>query len=82
MKLAEVVYWLIIIAGVIRSFVGIVAAAYSSKYDSTGFVPFIFLFYAIVVPLLSFLIAGVVRAFLKLYANISINLHEINMKIK
>ena len=78
MKLAEVAYWSIIIAGVIAIFVLLACAAVFG--GASAFL--IGLLVGFPLYLLNFWFARIVRAFFMLYANISVNLHEINMKIK
>ena len=78
MKQAKAAYWAIIITDVIAAVIGLIAAAVFG-----GALAFFLLLVVVIAILpLTIWIARIVRAFFMLYANMSVNLHEINMKIK
>ena len=78
MKQAKAAYWAIIITDVIAAVIGLIAAAIFG--GTLAF--FLLLIVMIAILPLTIWIARIVRAFFMLYANMSVNLHEINMKIK
>lgn len=79
-SLADTIYKIIMVSATIFSvlvFIGLIASA-----GETNGVSLLGVFLIILILLIAWGNAIVIKAFLYVYANISINLHEINMKIK
>ena len=78
-RYATFLFWFIIAINVLGWIVGMIILG-SSVYTKDAVGP-VFLLGLLLIPL-AILVAYIVRAFLTIYANMSINLHELNMKLK
>ena len=78
-KKKRLLFWLIIVIHVLW-WIGMMVVFGSSEYTQ-DMVGRVFLAGFLIIPL-AILVAYIVRAFFMIYANMSINLHELNMKLQ
>lgn len=78
-RYATFLFWFIIVINVLGWFVSVII--FSNSGYTRDMVSSMFLLGLLLIPL-AILVAYIVRAFLMIYANMSINLHELNMKLK
>lgn len=76
---ATFLFWLIIVLTILSCIVTFIFAVNSGNIQFAF--PFLAFGILIVIPL-SVVVAYIIRAFFMVYSNISINLHEINMKLQ
>ena len=79
-RYATFLFWFIIIINVLGWIVGMIILSSIDEYTKDAVGP-VFLLGLLLIPL-AILVAYIVRAFFMIYANMSINLHELNMKLK
>ena len=81
---AQIMLWLIVVVSTIGYIVA-VSVAYKFQYSSYGHgsgVVFSTVFFGLIILGIVIFFAFVMKAFMMVYANISTNIHEINMKLQ